>query len=198
MIEKDGKSYVRVSEVLEGYADYSHIKASVLKRKQEIGTCVHRAIEDYIKDDLPLLSEETCHYFESFQRWHQELKPKFIQLETRYFDEEFMLTGCVDGLAFLPGSDCACLIDYKTSAAESPAWIMQAHLYYHLVTTVGKIPVLPTFFFLQLKSNGTLPKVYMYKYNPALLQKGLDLTRAFWLNEKKVRKNLDENKNPWL
>lgn len=190
MIEHCGKMYARVSEVLQPLADYSHIKASVLKNKQDIGTMVHLAIEDFLNDDLPILTAESEGYFESFCKWRSCVKPKFVQTEQRYFNDALMLTGCLDAIANINGVET--LVDYKTSVSESKTWILQAHLYYYLAKPSNEA-LASIVLFIKLSKDGTLPKVFPYKIDKGLIHKCLDLTREFWKNENKVTQKLDKN-----
>lgn len=187
MIKHKGKDYVRVSQVLQPHTDFSHIPPSVLQNKADIGTRTHDAIHDFLLDKFPVLDEDTEPYFESFHRWYTRMTPLFVETEKRYFDDELMLTGCVDGvIELIPNKPT--LIDFKTSVSESPTWIMQAHLYYYLALSRH---LEHEFLFIKLAKNGTLPKVFTYKYNAKMLNKCLGHVREFWEKHKKDEMKVD-------
>ena len=177
MIEKDGIQYARVSQIISPLADFSMINPAVLANKARIGTNVHEAINDYLNESFPSISEDEFQYFKSFQAWHRTLQPIYQIKEARYFCPEKRITGQVDGVAKL--GDQLILIDYKTSASESPSWIYQAHLYDYLLQVSG-IETCGRYLFLKLDRNGKLPKVYEYKHTPRIHSECMDLISDFW------------------
>ena len=184
MLEKDGKLNARVTEVLQPFVDYSHISRNVLTHKCNIGTQVHEAIHSDILGDFPVINEDTVRYFRSYLGWKETLKPEFVQSEQRYYDESLMLTGCIDTLVKLPGKTVPILVDFKTSAAESPSWELQAHLYAHLLGVNG-VSVMPIYHFVRLNWRGGLPGVCTYKFNPNTRAKCLQAVADFWASHKK-------------
>lgn len=196
MLEHNGKLYARVSDVLRGQADFSYIKKAVLEKKQSIGTLVHAAIDDYTRGEPPVLTLECEPYFESFVRWEKAVKPKIIQAEKRYFNDEYMITGQVDRIVALENHDLPILVDWKTSASESPSWVLQGHLYRFLAMADG-INLSERMLFIQLKKDGTLPKVFTYAYNMYVLGRGQSLAREFWETFRKDKKELAEKEALW-
>jgi hypothetical protein len=191
MIEYNGKQYARVTEILSGLSDFSHIPAAVLKNKQDIGTTVHEAIHDDVTGEFPILSEKEVGYFDSYKLWEKHTTPRFIQTETRYYNDEKMISGQIDGLVNLYGKDRAILIDFKTSVTESPTWPFQAHLYRFLITSTGII-IDDHMHFIKLDKNGGMPKVYTYSYDPNLMAACMDAIDRFWVREKKDSQNSHE------
>lgn len=179
MIEHDGIQYARVSQIISSLADFSMINPAVLANKARIGTSVHEAINDYLNDSFPLLDTDEWHYFNSFLAWFKRADPSYQIKETRYFCPDKRITGQIDGVAKF-GEELV-LIDYKTSAAESPSWIYQAHLYDYLLKVSG-VQTSGRYLFLKLDKTGKLPKVYEYRFDPYIHQNCMNLISDFWNN----------------
>lgn len=180
MLIHEGKSYVRVSEVLKPFNDFSGIDPIVLNNKANLGTRVHQAINDEINGEFPIITPDIFGYIQSFHKWRELIEPTFLESEMRYYDSAKMLTGCIDTLIQLKGEEKAILVDFKTSAQESPTvWPMQAHLYQYLLSTANKI-IAPRFLFLKLAKDGDFPKVCQYRFDLNILRKCLCAIDEFW------------------
>lgn len=180
MWEFNGKLYARVSDVIKPYVDFGMVPEDVLNRKAALGTRVHKVIEEEIKGAFPVIAAEESGYFQSFHKWKEALHPLFIETERRYYCDERMITGCVDGVVELAGEKEAVLIDFKTSAQESPiSWPMQAHLYHYLITLTGK-KLANRVLFLKLDRWGNLPKVYEYPIVQNTMAKCFEAIKTFW------------------
>lgn len=180
MWEFNGKLYARVSDVIKPYVDFSMIPEDVLNRKAALGTRVHKVIEEEIKGAFPVISHEESGYFQSFEKWRHALSPIFIETERRYYCDERRITGCVDGIIELKGDKEAVLVDFKTSAQESPiSWPMQAHLYHYLISLTGK-KLADRVLFLKLDRYGYLPKVYQYPITENMMTKCFNAVDSFW------------------
>jgi hypothetical protein len=192
MLEFAGKMYARVSDVLSPFVDFSAIPPEVLQRKAALGTRVHNAINQDIQGDFPVVGLQDQGYFQSFERWRSALNPVFLTTEKRMYCDEKMLTGCIDALIKLEGHDQHILVDWKTSAAESPiTWPMQAMLYWYLLERTG-IVVSQTALFIKLDRNGLLPKVYQYKLDSKFLGRCLQAVDDYW-EEQNKNKNVALN-----
>lgn len=180
MIKHEGKWYARVTEVLQPYTDFGHIDPKVLKNKCDIGTRVHEAIENYINENRDgAMQDDVRGYFKSFHEWSLATECEILYSEERYYDHTLRITGKIDSIINL-GNGLPVLVDYKTSAAESPiTWPMQAHLYFHLLK-VNDIDVEPRFLFLKLDKNGRLPKVFEYKYSDNRMAGCIAAVKDFW------------------
>ncbi len=178
MIVHNEKRYARVSEVLSCFSDFSHIDPEVLQNKANIGTKVHKAIEDDIGDVFPTLDARTIGYFESYKAWKQETSPKFDKSEQRFYCHEKMITGQIDSLVHYGWSfQVPVMVDFKTSVQESKVvWPMQAHLYAYLLAVNG-ISVQPRYLFIKLNKFGKLPEVFEYFWDPNIHAKCMD---EFW------------------
>jgi len=185
MFLHEGKEYARVSDILKPFSDFSHIDEAVLRNKTDIGTQVHNAISDDINGSFPSPGKRGSGYFQSYQFWRLTLNPTFIQSEQRYFDDKKKLTGCIDALVKIPGDPLPILVDFKTSAQESPiTWPMQGHLYHYLLEESG-IRVGKRFLFVKLDKLGSLPTVFEYKFDKNTHAKCMDAIDFYW----KMRKD---------
>lgn len=183
MIEHNGKHYARVTEVLQPLCDFSHVDPWVLKNKCRIGTNVHKAIEDDFRGDFPILREDEAGYYESYERWAAEIKPRVLRSEERYYDSSKMLCGQIDAVLDLGWTDLPVLVDFKTSAQESKkVWPLQAHLYAYLLAQNGLL-VGPSYQFIKLDKLGALPQVFTYMWNQNTHALCMGLVDKFWLTQ---------------
>ncbi len=188
MIEHNGKMYARVSDIIKPFVDFSGIDEGVLNRKAELGTRVHEAIQQEIAGEMESLPQSETGYLESWKRWCAVLDPQFVQSEKRYFDDQRMITGCIDALARFPSEEKLVLVDWKTSANESPVtWPMQAHLYFYLAC--GEHALQKRFLFVKLDRNSNLPQVFHYKYDQNIMARCMGAIDNFWANAKNVAIN---------
>lgn len=185
MFVHDGKEYARVTEILQVFCDFSHIDPVVLGRKQIIGTMTHKAIEDWIMGNFPILSPSIEGYFTSFLKWHDILKCDFGMSEHRFFCEEKRITGQIDCLVNIRGEKLPVMVDFKTSAQESSSWVLQGHLYRYLLEKNG-IESSPRMLFLKLEPTGKIPRVFEYKFEQNTLYKCFDAIENFWANHSKT------------
>src|SRR5271157_1296805 len=97
--EEVKEGFTRVSEVLSQWDKLSLINPDVLERKAQLGTNVHNAIANYYNGVPSVLTdEEGGKYYASFLLWNAERKASPIHIEKRLYDEETMLTGCIDAV----------------------------------------------------------------------------------------------------
>lgn len=181
MIEHNGKKYARVSYILKAFSDFSHIDPGVLANKARIGTSVHQAIADDIAGRFPCADDDALGYYDSYEKWRNQVNPFFVESETRYFDDNKMITGQIDAIVNLSeGSQFLTLVDFKTSAQESKeTWLMQAHLYAYLLKKNDK-PVHQRYLFVKLDKNGSLPQVCQYFYSSSIHLKCMKAIDDFW------------------
>jgi hypothetical protein len=180
VIEHNGKQYARVSEILAPFSHFSDIAPEVLKNKARIGTEVHAAIHEMVEGRFPAVSGRVLRYVQCYERWRECLKPEFLLSEARFYDDELMITGAIDALVKLQGETLPLLVDFKTSAQESPiTWPMQAHLYYRLCNLQDR-RIAPRFLFVRLNDKHELPTVYAYHYQENTMNRCLEAVRDFW------------------
>jgi ATP-dependent exoDNAse (exonuclease V) beta subunit len=185
MMEHNGKMYARVSDIIKPFVDFSGIDEGVLNRKAALGTRVHEAIQQEIEGEMESLPPSESGYLDSWKKWRSALCPEFVQSEKRYFDDRRMITGCIDALIKFPSDDRIMIVDWKTSASESPVtWTMQAHLYFYLAC--GEHPLQKRFLFVKLDRYGNLPQVFQYIYDQNLMARCMTAIEEFWQNHKSV------------
>lgn len=154
------------------------IDIEILENKGNIGTNVHTAIDAYLTEglEIPLRIPERG-YFDSFHKWYKETGCEVVENEKRYYCDKLMITGAIDALVRLPGEEDLILVDFKTSASESPKiWPLQATFYHYLVSQTG-IKLSPRLIFLKLDKHGEDPVVCEYTYSTQLLQ----VCKAAWV-----------------
>lgn len=185
---RDG--YVRVSEILSQLRDRADININVLNAKAAVGTEVHNNIAEYKGDGIPFFDEHPVYhamtgellrwekrgvgYFKSFAEWDKTFKPEYKMMESRFYDDEFMITGQIDALVTLPEKKDLYLIDFKCSyKPDLEIWNMQAHFYMYLLKQNG-IEVGDNFIWIQLKKDGKIPSTFSFVYDENMLQRCLD------------------------
>lgn len=124
--------YVRVSEILKRFTDYSDVDPVMLEEKAKIGTNVHQAIiQDCAGEFVTFESDRAQAYFESYKMLYPT--PPRIKQVPRLYCDKYMITGECDGIL-----DDDYLIDWKCSAiANQKVWNMQAHFYWYLLQENG-------------------------------------------------------------
>ena len=181
-----GKKYARVTDVIRPFSKLEHIDPDTLANKCRIGTNVHKAIEDDIRETFPMLDGDCVGYFKSYVKWKGCVNPTFVDSEKRYFCHDKMITGQIDGLVRFPHATSLVLVDFKTSAQEcKETWNMQAHLYGYLLGVNGVITS-PRFLFIKLSKRGDFPKVFDYKYCENTHRKCMDAVDQFWQYQKEM------------
>lgn len=167
---------------------FKEIDPHILANKCEIGTSVHKAIEEDMKHSFFPLQGREKGYFESYLIWKDKFKPTPVHLEKRWNDEVLGISGQIDLVANIDikgkGQEL-CLIDWKTSASpEKDKWPLQAALYYLILKNNG-IDVEKTVRFIQLDAKGDQPKIYYYSITQELLSLALFAVSQYkWLTRK--------------
>lgn len=192
MIKHNGKEYARVTEVLSSFNTFPIDDPKAMEnrnRKGLMGTIVHKAIEDDINEEFPMLDEDTQGYFGSYLKWKEQLGVRFLASEQRYFCDEKRITGQIDALVhpftdFMP--EVPILVDFKTSSVESKeVWPMQAHLYAYLIQSQGTV-IAPYYLFIKLDKRGALPTVCRYEWDRNIDAKCMLAIDNFWANHSKT------------
>ncbi len=138
--EEIKKGYVRVSDVIAPYTDFSGIDQEVLEAKAAIGTEVHAFIEAHYREDFHPITEKAQSYIPSFKsllqdEWFKSLE--MVDVEMRLYDDEKKLTGQVDFIGKDKDGKLH-LVDFKTAQkANHKTWPMQLALYGYLVSKNG-------------------------------------------------------------
>ncbi len=172
---KDIERYTRVTEVLYPFSGLKNVPKEILDNACARGEQVHSICDALISCmgiyEIPTHLEG---YIESFKKWAMGME--FIQKPDRFFCEELMLTGEIDGLREENGS--LVLFDLKTSAKESKTWSLQGSAYTYLSKKMGinieKIE------FIKLDKMGKSPQIFTYPYHFEDFRKCLDVYRMFF------------------
>ena len=160
--------YTRISSILAQWDKFGHIDKAVLENKAALGTRVHDAIKNVHSGIYTPLDDAANGYFESFLKWQKETKIEIVSSEERFYCDKLMITGQVDALAAIPGEEKFVLIDFKTSAQESPKmWPLQGGFYYYLASLSGKT-LSTRILFVKLDKMGNLPSIYEYEFTKSL------------------------------
>jgi len=179
--------YVRVSEILSRLRDRSEINPLVLETKAKVGTEVHDNIhKDSLGKELEFFTHPVIHalsgevlrseergkgYFNSYIKWKEANKPNYTVMEERLYCDEMCITGQIDALFTSPTHPLT-LLDFKCSySADLEIWSLQAHYYYHLLTTNGHKNIAPEFIWLQLDKSGKKPKEHKIALDQKVLSR---------------------------
>lgn len=185
MIYYNNREYARVTEVIASCLNcYGHIDKHTLANKARIGKNVHKAIDLYLKGDIPTLKGCEKDYFNSFMQWYQTINPQIIYNEKRLYDDDLRITGQIDALAIFPDEKLPVLIDYKCAVKEMDSWRYQAH-FYHLLLKKNKYRISDRIVFLKLNNFNKLPIAYNYGINPSILDQCVQMARNFWTKKNK-------------
>lgn len=177
----EGKKYARVSSVISKEGQFDHISPDVLANKCRIGSEVHDAIEADIEDSFPVLTADCLGYYKSYLAWKEQINPQFLLSEERFFCDKLMITGKIDVIAKIGQENV--LLDFKTSAEESPSWVLQGHLYHYLLTE-SEYHISKRILFLKLDKKGKEAKVFEYMFKKNTLNLCFSLIQEFWEKEK--------------
>ena len=160
------KDYTRVTQILSKWKDFSHIPQKVFENKSNIGTKVHQAIHADHQGIYMPLSDSEKGYFESYLMWKEAMKPSYVEMEQRIYDDRLMITGQVD--AVLNQHDKNMIIDFKTSAqVDRKFWILQGAFYHLLYRDNRKdISISDEVLFIHLDKEGKMPTVHSYPITP--------------------------------
>lgn len=168
--------YLRVTEVLSMFSDFSMVDPDVMQKAKDRGTEVHRQCDNVMLEYSWDTDSAYRGYLQSFKLWAKGRT--FIPKPGRFYDDEMMVSGELDGIYETP--EGLVLIDIKTSLRESKTWKLQTSAYSYMAKKHGfdihRIEV------LKLDKEGKPPKVYLYEENIELFKKALELYRYF--NEK--------------
>ena len=192
--------YIRVTELLKAYQDWGDIPKEVLEAKAQIGTNVHEAIENHsVGLSIPNLTPREAKYFDSYLKWAEHEEPMYLCNEERYYDEDLKVTGQIDCIVAFPGRHIGRILDFKTSAKESPLhWPVQATWYYMLCKK-NKKDVSDTTHMLQLKDNGSPAKLYTYIATQEMQDLCMSLYDAYvYFNPPKKDKSEDQEEEAVL
>lgn len=157
--EYEGRSYLRVSLVIQAYKGPLNIDKTILEKKAKIGVEVHDLCQRYLYGEkgLEATNQRAQNYFDCFKRFCKNgLLSEPTLCEHRMFDKELGITGQLDLVCPVVGKKEFILIDLKTTAStDRAAWGLQGTLYCKmLMDEKPELPLADTFSFIQLKEKG--------------------------------------------
>lgn len=154
-------NYVRVTEVLDPYTDFSMVPEHVLSRATERGRKVHAICAGILQDLwIPKIEPEYAGYIASFQTWREQFVEEVIYVEHELVDPTYGFKGHIDFYGKLRKLGYA-LVDWKTPLSLSKAWCLQMTGYERLLhVNRKKIDVVAS---LQLNPDGGIPKMIRYE-----------------------------------
>ncbi len=156
--------YTRVSSILGQWDKFGHIDKKILESKCALGTAVHNHIQNRCDGIVTPSALDEQGYVDSWDLWISLANPTFVHTELRLYDDVLHITGAIDAIIQLPGSDELIIVDYKTSASPNPkTWALQGN-FYHYLCRQNDINLGNRILFLQLKKTGKLPKLFEYEY----------------------------------
>mgnify|MGYP005827197697 CR=1 FL=1 len=153
--EEIPQGYVRVSTVLSPYTNFDGAPADVVANAADRGTLVHKLCELYALDlFIPNIRDDCKGYFESFKKWFDSRVKEVIFTEQRLNSPTYKLSGQIDFVLKINGSEKLCLVDIKTPAVASKKWQLQTAAYQILFKDcLGED--IPRRFCLMLKKDGS-------------------------------------------
>jgi len=118
----DKANYIRVTEVLGIYVDFSKIKPDVLDFATDRGSRVHALTAGYAQDVwIPEIPEYCKGYFDSFTGWFDKHVVRVIYVEERFYNNVYFYAGQPDFILEMR-SEGIVLIDEKTPQTHYPTW----------------------------------------------------------------------------
>lgn len=153
--------YVRVTEVLKPFCDFSSIDPKVLENAADRGTRTHAFCEAYALNlFLPEVDKDCKPYFDSYCYWFDRMVDEVYHVEPRINHERYRLSGQIDLICRLKGDDCISIVDLKTPQVIADSWKLQTAAYKILTESID-IKVSRRMC-LQLSRVGAPPKVVEY------------------------------------
>lgn len=135
--KKPPESYLRVTQVISPYKDFSSIPQEVVLEASLRGEEVHRLAYLYANNILiEKPAEYVKNYFFSFKEWFDTYVEEVILSEERISCDKLMLTGCPDLVVRIKGSKDLVLVDLKTPQVHCKTWRPQTAAYKMLLRDV--------------------------------------------------------------
>lgn len=162
--------YTRVSDFCARYEDFSGVDPDYLEERALVGSHVHAAIRCHLSDISFKLTDEEQLYFNSWLKWYEtQGYPVVIHEETRMYCEKWMLTGAIDGIIILPGTDKKMIVDWKTSSsADNDMWPLKGAFYHYLVKENRLCDICDTVYYLKLSKTGGKAMICEYEISEYL------------------------------
>ena len=132
---KDG--FIRVTQPLSLYNNFDGIPDQVLQNACARGTKVHRLAELHaLGEYFPDPADDSFGYLNSFRRWFDMYVDECILIEKRLYADVSKITGAIDLVCTIRGSQEHVIVDYKTPATPSKTWPLQLAAYQYLYNSI--------------------------------------------------------------
>lgn len=159
-MEEIKQEYTRVTEILSLYNNFDAIRPEVLQHAADRGTKVHAYCAMIARGEwFPAQEEGVVPYIESFKQWFDKMVDNVELVEKRLYNDELMLTGAIDLVCTIRGSDTPVVVDIKTPQAKSRSWNLQLAAYRYLYGENED----PRRIALQLQKTGKIAKIVEYR-----------------------------------
>lgn len=127
--------YIRVTDILKPFNNFSFINSDVLNNAADRGTRVHDYCSKYANNIFIFDIDDDCKpYVDSFILWYDENVEELLESERRLYHKKFNFTGKFDLVVKLKNQESAAtLLDIKTPLRSSRAWGLQLSAYSLLI-----------------------------------------------------------------
>lgn len=157
-----GKQYHRVTEILSSLTKYKEIPDFVLTKAKERGETLHKVIECDLNDLGMYYDVKYQKYIDSYKKFN--MPGKAVLVEHRFYNEDYMITGKCDCIAYDEEMKEYILLDWKFTYQEGKTWELQAAAYGWLAQQQGYD--IKRIMFVRLDKKGGEPEVFNYEYKP--------------------------------
>lgn len=176
--------YHRVTEVLYPFSGLQYVQKEVIDRAATRGTYVHSACEGIMRGLGNWESPEGIQgYVDSFMSWWGKGR-EIVDIERRFYDDEYMLTGQVDALIKM--HDGIYVVDLKTSANPSKTWPLQGSAYAYLARKAGY--EIKGMVFLKLNREGENAREYRYEEEWDMYLKCFEVYKRFFAKSARFKR----------
>jgi len=142
----------------EAFKLLSDARSAHRKKKEKAGdwgTAVHKAIEEWIKGNEPVLTDETQKLvFGKFKDWVKENKIEFLENEKHVWSEKLWLGGILDLVFTMDGKKY--IGDIKTSSGIYNEAFFQMGAYDLCLEDMGEHKDIEGYIVINLKKDGTI------------------------------------------
>lgn len=185
----DRTSYLRCTNIISPFSGIEFVPLKYLEPAQNLGTQTHYHIQNLLSGfETPVEDDRIEPMLNSFARFWQSSLHAFqdskIIIEKRLFDDENMITGCID--CVIVTEEKTYVFDWKTSKKiHKASWSLQAAAYRHLLEVNGFTNIADPVF-VQLDREGKEPILFKcdnYDHDLDKFFKCLELYRFFEMNE---------------
>uniref|UniRef100_A0A6M3Y4H6 Putative PD-(D/E)XK nuclease superfamily protein n=1 Tax=viral metagenome TaxID=1070528 RepID=A0A6M3Y4H6_9ZZZZ len=125
---KPGVAYDEI-QIEQALKEAKGAHRQVSERATDIGTLVHKWLEDWINGKKPEkpVNAEMQSAIDGFFQWVEENDIEFIKAERKVYSKEYEYAGTLDAIAKINGK--LAVIDFKTSKAIYDEYLLQSSAY---------------------------------------------------------------------